>query len=160
MAAPRRPFLEVAEVLRPHGLRGAAVVALRSSEPDRLEPGSVLTDDQGANPLVVEAARPLKERFVVHFEGVTTPEAVDAMRGRVLYAPPIDRAGTLWVDELVGASVVDRDGAPLGRVTAVERNPASDLLVLEGGRLVPARFVVGDVVDHTVVVDVPEGLFE
>ena len=42
---------------------------------------------------------------------------------------------------------------------AVEANPAHDLLVLEGGALVPVVFVV-DRRDGTVVVDVPEGLLD
>jgi 16S rRNA processing protein RimM len=44
-------------------------------------------------------------------------------------------------------------------VCAVEANPASDLLVLEDGALVPVRFVTG-FSDGILVVDVPEGLFE
>jgi ribosomal 30S subunit maturation factor RimM len=50
-------------------------------------------------------------------------------------------------------------GEQLGVVTAVVANPASDLLELEGGGLIPARFVV----EHGAgwaVVDVPPGLFE
>ena len=50
-------------------------------------------------------------------------------------------------------------GRSLGHVTAVEANPASDLLVLEGGGLVPLRFVVDHGPDR-VVVDVPDGLLE
>ena len=38
--------------------------------------------------------------------------------------------------------MVDTDGHELGTVTAVEANPASDLLVLDGGGLIPLRFVV------------------
>jgi hypothetical protein len=46
-------------------------------------------------------------------------------------------------------------------VAAVESNPASDLLVLESGGLIPVRFVTGhDPSAHTVDVDIPEGLLE
>jgi 16S rRNA processing protein RimM len=44
-------------------------------------------------------------------------------------------------------------------VVAVQANPASDLLVMEDGNLVPLRFVVGRE-DRRIVVDVPAGLFE
>ena len=43
--------------------------------------------------------------------------------------------------DLIGSVVEDPDGVELGRVTGVEANPASDLLVLEGGGLIPLRFV-------------------
>ena len=47
-----------------------------------------------------------------------------------------------WVHELIGAAVQDPTGAALGTVIAVEANPASDLLVLDGDRLIPLVFVV------------------
>jgi ribosomal 30S subunit maturation factor RimM len=73
----------------------------------------------------------------------------------------LDLPGTLWVHELVGSVVRDATGTELGRVAAVESNPASDLLVLESGGLIPVRFVTGhDSSGHTVEVDIPEGLLE
>jgi len=80
-------------------------------------------------------------------------------RGLVLRSAPLHKDGALWVDELVGAVVRDAAGTERGVVVAVEPNPASDLLVLDNGALVPSRFVVGELVDGVVTVDVPEGLF-
>jgi 16S rRNA processing protein RimM len=65
------------------------------------------------------------------------------------------------VHELVGAKVFDIDGAELGSVAAVEANPASDLLVLQDGGLIPLRFVIeSDLAAGTLVVDIPEGLLD
>ncbi len=64
----------------------------------------------------------------------------------------------LWVDDFIGLQVHD-GGVDRGRVTAVQQNPASDLLVLDSGALVPSRFVV-DIGDEVVVTDCPDGLFE
>jgi ribosomal 30S subunit maturation factor RimM len=65
------------------------------------------------------------------------------------------------VHELIGALVRDQAGTELGTVGAVEANPASDLLVLEGGGLIPLRFVTErDEVSGTLVVDIPEGLLD
>jgi 16S rRNA processing protein RimM len=95
----------------------------------------------------------------VSFEGVVTREAAESLRGVVLRAPPLDDPGALWVDELLGAEVFDLGGNRLGAVDAVEANPASDLLVLDSGVLIPLRFVT-DVLDGRVKVDVPSGLIE
>ncbi len=152
----RPAALEVAEIVRPHGLRGSVVVVLLSSEADRLAVGSVLRSERGSH--VVRSVRPLKDRYVVEFEGVTSKEQAESLRGLRLRAAPREVAGALWVDELIGAVATDASGAHLGVVTAVEANPASDLLVLDTGALVPARFVVGEVRDGHVVLDVPEGL--
>jgi len=158
MAAARRSLLEVGTVVRPHGLKGQVVVRLVSDQRERLASGARLETDRGV--LVVTDARPLKDRHLVAFEGVDGVEAAERLRGLVLYAAPLERTDALWVDELVGATVRSTKGQDLGRVVAVEANPASDLLALDTGVLVPAHFVVGGVVDGTVVVEVPEGLFE
>ena len=47
----------------------------------------------------------------------------------------------------------------LGRVEAVQANPAHDLLVLDSGALIPIVFVV-DTQPGVVTVDVPDGLLE
>ncbi|MHB8328740.1 MAG: ribosome maturation factor RimM [Acidimicrobiales bacterium] len=145
-------------MVKPHGLRGETVVYLITNRAERAEPGAVFSTDVGE--LLVEQARPFQGRWLVVFQGVHTREASDALRGVVLRAPALEDPGALWVHELVGADVVRAgDGAKLGRVAAVVANPASDLLELEGGGLVPLRFVI----DHgpgRVVVDVPAGLLE
>ena len=47
-----------------------------------------------------------------------------------------------------------------GIVVEVEESPASDLLVLDTGHLVPIVFVVDGPTDGVVTVDTPDGLFE
>jgi 16S rRNA processing protein RimM len=67
--------------------------------------------------------------------------------------------GTFWVHELVGATVVLVDGTEVGTVAEVESNPASDLLVLDSGPLVPVVFVV-DQAPGRLTFDPPEGLLD
>jgi len=154
-----RGLLSVGVVVRPHGLRGEVVVDLLSNRPERLAPGSTLLDASG-RPYRVVAARPHGRRHLVHFEGITTIEEAEACRGTELLAHPLEDPGVLWVHDLVGAQVEDTEGRSLGTVTAVQANPASDLLVLDGGGLVPLRFVVESTPGSRVVVSVPDGLFD
>jgi 16S rRNA processing protein RimM len=151
------PTLEVGRVLRPHGLRGEVVVRLVTDRTERLAAGAVLSSSAGD--LEVVRASPHRDRWIVSFAGVGDRDGAEALRDVVLRAAPIVDPEALWVHELHGSEVVDVTGRHLGRVTAVEANPASDLLVLEGGGLVPLRFVQ----EHRpgrVVVDVPDGLLE
>jgi 16S rRNA processing protein RimM len=158
MAAARRALLDVGEIVRPHGIKGAVVVRLDTDQLERVAVGTVLASDVG--PLTVTASRPLKDRFVVQFEGVSDPEGAEGLRGVVLRAEPIERPGVLWIDELFGVEVRTVEGVVLGHVDSVEANPASDLLVLDTGVLVPLRFVVGELADGMLTVQVPEGLVE
>ena len=136
------------------------VVDLWTDQVQRLEPGSVL--QAGSRQLVVVTARTAGgDRHVVAFEGVGDRTAAEALRGLELAAEPVEVPGALWVHQLVGAVVRDAAGAELGRIAAVEANPASDLLVLESGGLIPARFVTGhDPAEGAVDVDIPEGLLD
>jgi 16S rRNA processing protein RimM len=156
MPAARRPILEVGEIGRAHGLAGAVVVRLVTDQLERVTPGSTFQTDRGE--LTVVSSRPLNATHVVSFEGIETREAAESYRGVVLRAAPIERDDVLWVDELIGAHVRTSDGTAVGVVEAIEANPASDLLVLDTGALIPSRFVVGSLDDGVVTVEVPEGL--
>ena len=150
-------MLEVGRIAKPHGIRGEVIVELLTDRVERLAAGSVLHTDAGI--LAVATARPHQSRWIVAFVGVTDRNGSDALRGTILRAPAIEDPDVLWVHELVGSEVVDQTGRSHGTVVAVEANPASDLLVLDGGALVPLRFVV-DRAEGRLTVDVPDGLFD
>lgn len=150
-------MLDVGRIVKPHGLRGDVIVELFTNRTERLAPGTSLSTADG--PLVVDRSSPHHGRWIVHFEGVVGIDAAEALRGVVLSAEPLDDPNALWVHELVGAEVVGIDGTAYGRVEAVEANPASDLLVLDGGGLVPLRFVVSHE-DARIVIDPPAGLLD
>jgi 16S rRNA processing protein RimM len=155
--------LVVGRVGRAHGLRGEVAVRFSSNRPERAEPGAVLY--AGERELVVDAARPHQGRMLVHFRGVDDRTAAEALLGLELSGAPLtgDEAALdddeLWVHEVVGAEVRDRSGAVVGRVVAVEANPAHDLLVLDCGALVPMVFVI-EQGEGAVVIDPPDGLLD
>ena len=93
---------------------------------------------------------PFRVATFVQFEGVHSPRS----RGRApsgADAPAVDDPEALFVHAWSGREVVEVDGTRRGTVVAVQANPASDLLVLEDGSLVPLTFVVGREEDHLVV---------
>jgi 16S rRNA processing protein RimM len=159
-------LVEVGRIARPHGLRGEVVVDLLTDREERVAPGAALVGDAG--PLVVATARRQLKRtghtprqhWIVAFEGYEGRDAVEGLRGTVLRAEPIDDPDEIWVDDVVGAEVVlAGSGASVGRCVALQANPASDLLELDNGALVPVVFVV----EHQpgrVVIDPPEGLLD
>src|SRR4051812_30175327 len=150
-------LLEVGRIVKPHGLRGEVIVDLVTNRTERLVPGTVLHSDHGR--LSVEASRPHQDRWIVQFAGVVGREGAEALRDARLSAPPLRDPDAYWVHDLIGRAVVGTDDQFYGRVVEVEANPASDLLVLEGGGLVPLRFVV-DRGPDAVVVDIPDGLVD
>lgn len=174
-------MLEIGRIVRPHGLRGEVVVELVSNRPDRLVVGAVF--EVGDRELVVTGVRAHKGRWLVMFEGVHSKESAELTRGFILSGEPPDdpneadqnaggqhagdpnagdqNAGdqALWVHRLIGSKVLDQTGADVGTVVSIEANPASDLLVLDNGGLIPCRFVASHAGDE-VRVDIPEGLLD
>mgnify|MGYP003326360742 FL=1 len=153
------PLLAVGKIVKPHGLRGEVIVSLSTNRTERVAPGSVLHDGSGRTFEVLRSSAH-KGRWIVQFRGVDGATAAEALRDTPLLAPPLADAEALWVHDLIGSTVVDGAGAELGTVTGVQANPASDLLVLDGGALIPLRFVTGSVPGERVEVDVPEGLLD
>ena len=150
-------LLEIGHVSKPHGLKGEVMVVLNTNRTERMQVGTVL--HAGERCLTVKTSRGADSHWTVHFEGIETREVAESLRGVVLEAEPIDDPDELWVHELVGAEVQMRDGSSRGTVVAVLANPASDLLQLDTGHLVPLVFVVANS-DGVIVIDPPEGLFD
>jgi 16S rRNA processing protein RimM len=164
-AAPARR--EVGRIVKAHGIKGEVSVDPITPRVERFAPGSVLNAPDGS--FVVAAGRPHQGRWLVAFEGIADRTTAERLRGTVLTADPLDGddedddavlgEDELWVHDLVGAEVVDTTGAVLGRCTAVVENPASDLLELESGALIPLVFHV-EHGDGRIVVDPPPGLLD
>ena len=133
------------------------MVTLWTNRTERLDEGAVLVTDLGE--LTVFEARAFQQRWIVRFDEIGDRDAADSLRGQALRAEPISDPDELWVHELIGMTVYEADGTERGRVEAVQENPASDLLVLESGALVPLTFLV-ERSDGRLIVDGPEGLFD
>ncbi len=173
-AAP--DLLEIGRIEKSHGLKGEVVVSLSTNMvDDRTAAGAVLRTDGGQ--LTIVRSRPHGGRWLFVFDGVNDRDSADALRGTTLLAEPLSSEGAdpgppspsanhgdevvAFVHELIGLHVIDQHGVDHGPVTAVIDNPASDLLELNDGRLVPLTFYRGhDGADRTVTVDVPIGLLD
>ncbi len=153
-------LLEVGRFGRPHGLKGEIYVSLSTDRHERLAPGARLWSGDW---LVVESAKRVADRWIAVLESRHDRSAVESLVNRPIWAEPIDDPHAVWVHQVIGAAVREVDGTERGRCIAVVANPADDLLELESGALVPARFVSR--VEHegdgfVVLVDAPLGLFD
>ncbi|MGH9054381.1 MAG: ribosome maturation factor RimM [Acidimicrobiales bacterium] len=163
-------------MLRPHGLRGQVVVELWTNREERMAAGAMLVVSGAgearpvssgagdARQLTIAAATPAgkatgRGRWLVTLEGVADRESAEALRGAVLMAEPQSEPGALWAHEVIGAQAVDSAGVPIGTVVALQYNPASDLLVLDDGHLIPLRFVASSEPGR-LTVDLPPGLLD
>ncbi|MEC8974923.1 MAG: ribosome maturation factor RimM [Actinomycetota bacterium] len=150
-------LLEVARIGKAHGLRGEVSVHLISNVLQRVAPGSVLYLENKRE-MRIKSAKPYKQNYLVLFEGVTSRVSAEELVGEKLFGTPIDDADMMWAHEVIGSYVVD-GGGMIGKVVAIESNPASDLLILEDGSIIPLTFVV-EQKDQNIHVEIPLGLLE
>lgn len=152
-------MLEVGRIAKAHGIKGEVLVDLSTDRVERVAVGSVLSTTFGRE-LVVNESSPHLGKWIVRFDGVGSRTEAETLHGLVLFAEPIDDPDALFVHDLIGSTVVSLgDGAAIGVVASVEANPASDLLVLDTGPLIPVRFVV-ERSPGRLVVELPEGLLD
>ena len=126
------PLVTVGRVGRPHGLDGSFVVEQASEDPVRFEPGARLLVD--GEPAAVAQSKRAGGRLVVRLDR-------EVSRGALLAVPRTELAvptpGEYYVFQLVGLSVADEGGRPLGRVQDVTPGVANDVLELDSGLALP-----------------------
>ena len=151
---------EVGRIGRAHGVTGELYVSLITDRVERLAPGARVLS--GSQWLTVVESRQQRQRWLVRFEGVVDRTSAEKLTNSVLLAEPLsedDDDDALWVHELIGSRVVDKQGVERGTCIAVIDNPAHDIVELDTGALIPVIFVVS-CRDGVALVDPPEGLFD
>lgn len=163
LSAMERPegLLEVGHIGRAHGIKGDLFLVLSTDRAERAAADSKLwARDRW---LTVSQSSNASGKWRVHFAGVDDRTAAEALTGTTVFAEPIEDDDALWVHHLIGASVIEVNGIDRGRCVSVVANPASDLLELDSGALVPVRFVTDVDVSggvQLVTIDPPDGLFD
>lgn len=150
-------LLEIGTIRRAHGVKGQVSVELASGRAERMEPGSRWYARNSW--LTVVSASRHQDRWLAILEGVGDRDAAQRLTNVRIYGEPIEDDDALWVHELIGEPVVETSGRQRGTCVAIVANPASDLLELDSGDLVPAVFVVSHH-DGVIEIDPPAGLFE
>ena len=139
MAAEPEQWLQAGRIGRPHGLDGSFYVTRPRAV--LLEVGVSVRVEQ--RDLEIERRAGTDEKPIVRLVGVTTPEAVEELRGQALFCSLVDapKLGDRewWAEELEGCRVIDGDLAvgevsrllvlPSCEVLEVKRPDGSELLV-------------------------------
>ncbi len=146
-------WIEAGAIVRPHGLKGEVVVDLAR---DLLE---VVTESLelrvtgrkgGERTLTVERARDHKARKIVQFEGVSTVEDAEALRGWSVWLTR-EQIGPLeedrwFVADIVGIDVYTDGDEYLGKLIEVMHMPGNDVYVVRKDEKEILLPVIDDVV--------------
>lgn len=152
------------------GVHGEVRLKSFCSSPEDIALYAPLYTEDGARSFTVRLTRPVTGGLGARLSGISSKEEADALKGVTLWADR-DRLPSLPDDEfyhadLIGLSVVDTGGAPLGTVRAVHNHGAGDILeIFAPGRrqalLLPftrAAVPTVDLAAGRIVADPPEDL--
>lgn len=159
--------LTAAVVGHAHGLRGEVTLDVRTDDPGRLRPASVLDTDSAQFPrLTVAGVRRHQGHLLASFDEVASREDAESLRGARLLVEESAEEDAWYPHELEGLRALTPTGRDLGVVVGLQPGPAQDLLLVRhGGRTVMVPFVRElvpevDTRSGTVTIDAPPGLFD
>jgi 16S rRNA processing protein RimM len=161
----------VGRVARAHGNKGQVIVNPETDFPEeRFRVGGTLLVGEGATPRRIREARFQRGRPIIALDGIETMNDAEQLAGaelKVMQAAAVSLpADTFFHYDLIGCTVIDRQGQPIGPVTAVEGTMEMSRLVVAGARgdvlipLVAAICTEIDIARRRIVADLPEGLLE
>ncbi len=147
MSDQRSPWVPLAEVARPHGVRGELRLKLYNQDSDiLLDQDEVLVQlaKGEEREVAVERARRADDAILMKLRAVDDRDRADAMRGARICVkrerfPPLDE-GEFYVCDVEGAAVLARSGdalIPLGTVRELRSYPSVEVLVVravDGGK--------------------------
>jgi 16S rRNA processing protein RimM len=167
-------WVTIARLVKARGIHGEISAESLTVHPDRFRdlhgarlfvPGR----DEPGPALQVENAWQHGDRVILKFSGIDTMSDAERLAGMELRIPLAERPpapeGEYYQTDLIGCAVVGRDGAEIGRVSAVESFGGPDLLVVKGERELLVPFIRPvcvdiDVAARRIVVELPKGLEE
>ncbi len=128
----RKEYLEIGKIVAPHGVHGAVRVQPWCDDAEMLTEFALLYFDGGKTPVEILSAVLHKNVVLMQLNGVTTMDAAQALRGKILYAPRDAltlEENAYFIQDLVGLTVVDADNSAViyGRLTDVLQTGANDV---------------------------------
>jgi 16S rRNA processing protein RimM len=159
------------EIGAAQGLKGEVRLRSYTQDPTAIARYGALDDEHGRK-IEIESLRVTPKALIARIKGVTTREGAEALANTKLYVarnrlPERDEEEWYHAD-LIGLTVVNAGGAPIGTVIAVQNFGAGDLIEIKpsaGGPTVLVPFTRDavpevDVEGGRLVLVPPQGLFD
>ena len=138
----KNAFIEAGRIVNTHGVQGEVKIEVWLDSPKFFKSFKRLYT-AGGQELKVLSARTHKDFVIAKLEGVEDVNAAMALKNKVLSIRRSDAAlphGAFFLQDILGAKVVDEDGNEIGVLQDVMETPASNIYVVRGEteHLIPA----------------------
>jgi 16S rRNA processing protein RimM len=130
-------FLEIGIIANTHGIIGELKIDCRCDSPEFVRQFDALM--VGETQYSVERCRPHKNAAIVKLRGVDTVQDAQALKSKIVTADVSDIVlpeGRFFIADIIGLPVFE-GSERIGTLANVLNLPASDVYVLDNGRMIP-----------------------
>ena len=152
----KKQYIEAGRIVNTHGVAGEVKIEVWLDSPQFLKSFKRCFIDRREVKLL--SARVHKGFLIVKLEGVEDVNAAMALKGRDVFIRRSDARlpkGAFFLQDIIGASVVDESGSEIGKLVDVMETPASNVYVVKGERehLIPAvpEFILSTDADNGII---------
>ena len=137
----KQSFIDAGKIVNTHGVRGEGRIEVWLDSPARLKRGGRVY--LGGEEKKILSAREHKGFLIALLEGVEDVNAAQALKNRIVQIARADAKlprGAYFLQDIIGASVVDESGAEVGTLAEVLELPTQRVYVVRGEteHLIPA----------------------
>ena len=138
----KKELIEAGRIVNTHGVRGEVKIEVWLDSPQFFKSFKRLVLETGEEKKIL-SAKTQKGFVIAALEGVGDVNAAMALKGKTVSVYRADAAlphGAFFLQDIIGARVVDEDGNEIGTLTDVMETPASNIYVVTGKteHLIPA----------------------
>ena len=152
----KREFIDAGRIVNTHGVAGEVKIEVWLDSPKFFR--SFKRIYLGGQEMKVVSARTHKDFIIAKLEGIDDINAAMALKGREVTVRREDAAlphGAFFLQDILGARVVDENGNEIGELVEIMERPASNVYVVKGEteHLIPAvpEFVLATDADNGVI---------
>lgn len=138
----KKALIEAGRIVNTHGVQGEVKIEVWLDSPQFFKSFKRLVLDNGEE-LKVLGAKTHKDFVIARLEGVEDINAAMRLKGKKVSVRREDAAlprGAFFLQDIIGAKVIDEEGTEIGTLTEVMETPASKIYVVKGEseHLIPA----------------------
>ena len=129
----KKQFIEAGKVVNTHGVKGEVKIQVWLDSPEFLKKFKTVYIDNKAVKLV--SGRVHKGFLIAVLDGVEDVNAAMSLKNKTVF---IDRGeaklpeGAYFLQDIIGARVIDENGAEIGTLEDILETPASDVYIVRG----------------------------
>jgi 16S rRNA processing protein RimM len=152
----KKEFLEAGKIINTHGIRGEVKIDPWADDAEFLRRFKTIYIDDTA--VKVVRSRVHKNFLIAQLEGIDDVDTAMRLKNKVVFINRADAhldKGQWFIQDIIGAAVVDESGVELGKLAEVLDLPAGNVYVVRGEReiMIPAvpEFIISTDVDAGII---------